>query len=180
MNNLPLHAGLVHLPIGIALVLPVIAIGVAWAVWTGRLARGAWWIVVVMQVVLVAGGFAALRTGESEEERIEDAVAESAIETHEERAQLFWWTSLVVLGIGTVGVVVKPGARRIVHASLGATVAGTVLVAGLAVAVGHAGGTLVYTHDAPAARAGAAPFGGQTGPSTLGPARDERDDDEEH
>ena len=36
MTSLPLHPATVHLPLGLAFVIPLLAIGFLWALWTGR------------------------------------------------------------------------------------------------------------------------------------------------
>ena len=55
-----------------------------------------------------------------------------------------------------------------------AAVAGSVAVAGLAVRVGHAGGQLVYTHNA-----GAAYMRASAEPAAASPASPERDGDDD-
>ncbi|MCA9673595.1 MAG: hypothetical protein KC464_01045, partial [Myxococcales bacterium] len=89
MNGTPLHPVIVHVPLVLALVAPV-AIG--WAAWRrlrGATDRRTWLAAALLQVVIVGSAFAALRTGGEEEERVEQVVPEAAIETHEERAELF-------------------------------------------------------------------------------------------
>jgi len=36
MDALPLHPAVVHLPLGLAVLMPLLAAGFAWAAWTGR------------------------------------------------------------------------------------------------------------------------------------------------
>lgn len=85
----PLHPALVHLPLGLAAVLPIAALGLALALWRGWLPARAWVGLVVLQAMLVAGGVVALRTGEADEERVERTVGEASIEAHEHAAQRF-------------------------------------------------------------------------------------------
>ena len=47
MSSMPLHPALVHLPLGPAFVMPVVAAVFAWALWTGRDARESWALGVV-------------------------------------------------------------------------------------------------------------------------------------
>jgi len=42
MNSMPLHPAIVHLPLAVAIFMPLIAIGFAWALWTGRMGPRAW------------------------------------------------------------------------------------------------------------------------------------------
>ncbi len=66
MSSLPLHPALVHLPLGLAFVMPFLAVSLAWALWVRRVPRLTWAIVVALQTVLLAGGLVALRTGEAQ------------------------------------------------------------------------------------------------------------------
>ncbi len=152
MTSLPLHPAVVHLPLGLALVLPFLAAGFAWALWTGRISTRAWITIVALQAVLLGGGLVAMNTGEHEEDRVESLVPHDAIEQHEELADQFIWATGATL---LVGLMVLASGRRQRAARLlaSATVIGTLVVAALAVGLGHAGGELVYRHNAGAAYA---------------------------
>lgn len=155
MTSLPLHPAIVHLPLGLAFVMPLIVLGFAWALWRGRIARRGWLAVVALQALLVAAGFAAKTTGEREEDRVEPAVPEAALELHEERADQFVWAAALTLGAAVLMLAArKPGATRLVAAI---TMAGTIVVTAAAIRVGHAGGQLVYVHNAGAAYAAERP-----------------------
>ncbi len=145
----PLHPALVHLPVGLALILPLLTIGFTWALWTGRIRLQTWTPIVILQSILLVAGVVALKTGQREEKRVEAAVPEAAIQTHEEYAEQFLWITGLTLGCALLVIVVRrPGATRPLAA---ATVLGTFLVAAGAIRVGHAGGQLVYVHNAGAA-----------------------------
>ncbi len=146
MTSIPLHPALVHLPLGLALVLPVLATGFTWALWSGRIPKRGWLAVVALQAVLLGAGLVALNTGQREAERVEVVVPEKAIETHEAYAEQFLWVTGAALAVAAIVVLVRrPAAVRALSA---ATVLGTLLVAAAAVRVGHAGGELVYAHNA--------------------------------
>jgi len=68
-----------------------------------RASQRAWWLAVALQALVVVTGFAALRTGEADEERVEAMVNEAAIETHEERAETFLIAATIVLGVALAG-----------------------------------------------------------------------------
>ena len=149
MTSLPLHPAIVHLPLGLAFVMPVLAAGFAWALWKGRTKTGAWVTIVALQAVLLGAGLVAMNTGEREEDRVERVVPEIALERHEEFAEQFVWaTGGTLLLAGLVLLFRKPTVARTLSA---ATVVGTLVVAAAAVRVGHAGGRLVYEHNAGAA-----------------------------
>jgi uncharacterized membrane protein len=149
MTSLPLHPAIVHLPLGLAFVLPALAAGFAWALLSGRVQARAWVVIVALQAVLLGAGLAAMNTGERDEDRVERVVPEAAIERHEEYAEQFVWaTGATLILAGLVLVFRKP---RLIQGLSVAAVAGTIVVAAAAVRVGHAGGQLVYTHNAAAA-----------------------------
>lgn len=164
----PLHPALVHLPLGLAIVVPLLAVGLTVALWRGWLPKKAWYAVVALQALTVVAAVLAMRTGEGDEDRVERIVGEVALEAHAEAAELFTWGAGVVLAMTIVVLLL----RRVELARIGAAVAaaGTLVVALLAIRVGHAGGELVYTHGAAsafttgsAAAGGAAPVGGEGG-----------------
>lgn len=151
MTSVPLHPALVHIPLGLAFVLPVLALGFSWALWKGHVRPRAWLAIVVLQAVLLGGGLLAMKTGQGEEKRVESIVPEPALETHEELAEQFLWaTGITLLPAALVLILRRPGAVRALTVM---TVIGTLLVAVAAVRAGHAGGQLVYVHSAAAAYA---------------------------
>jgi uncharacterized membrane protein len=165
MPNLPLHPAIVHLPLGLALVLPLVAAGLTAAVWRRGLPRSAFALLVGMQAVLVASGAAALQLGARDAHRVEAAVGEAAVERHEDRAEAFLWTAGVVLALSAALLVVPARAAPALGA---AVVAGTVAVAALGFVAGEAGGELVYLRGAAAVYA---PRGNAPTPAVRG-ARD--------
>ena len=149
MTSLPLHPAIVHLPLGLAFIMPALAIGFGWALWKGRIRPRAWMAIVALQAVLLGAGLVAMNTGEREEHRVEAAVPEAALEQHEAYAAQFVWAIGATLVLATLVLAFRGGAAA--RALTLATVAGTVVVAASAVRVGHAGGRLVYEHNAGAA-----------------------------
>lgn len=146
---MPLHPKLVHLPIALAVLMPMLSLGLLLAWWRGALPRRTWILVIAFQGLLVASGFAALRTGEQDEERVERVVPEAAIEAHEEAAELFVIGGGVVFALALGAGVVRR--ERIALAGAALATAGTVVVLGLGYRTGQAGGELVYRHGAAAA-----------------------------
>jgi hypothetical protein len=149
MNSLPLHPAVVHVPLGLAMVMPLIAAGFAWAIWTGRLPARAWLAVVVLQALLVGSGFVSMRLGEAEEDRVETVVEKAMIHEHEEHAEQFVYAAAATLLLGVLAVALRtPSLTRPLVAL---AVVATVAVAALAVRAGQAGGELVYVHGAASA-----------------------------
>jgi len=148
VGSLPLHPALVHVPLGLAVVAPILALGVLVLFWKEGVSRKAWALVVGCQALLVAGGFVAMRTGSGEEVRVERIVSEQAIERHEEAGEVFIWSAAAVLAVASITLLLP---ARTARSGAVAVAIGMVVVAGLGVRVGHAGGQLVYQHNAGAA-----------------------------
>ena len=170
MSTLPLHPAFVHLPLGLAFAVPLVALGLTLWHLRGRVPRGAFAILLGLQALLVASGVVAMQLGERDERRVETVVAEQVIEAHEERAEAFLWAAGAVLA-AAAALLFAPARLTL---GLSATVAiATIAVAGLGVWTGAAGGEIVYSHGA--ARAfQPAPERGGTAPARL---RADRDDD---
>ena len=140
----PLHPLIVHMPIALTVLVPLFAIGALWAIRRGAPMRRAWGLAVGMLALLLVSGWAALQTGQGEEEKVEGVVSESALERHEEAAEAFMVATGIVLLLANAGFV---RGRTGSIARVVATV-GTVALIGAGYNVGHSGGALVYTEGA--------------------------------
>ncbi len=140
----PLHPAVVHLPMALAVLLPVFAVGGLIAVQRGAPALRAWGIVLSLFAAVSLSAWVSMETGEDEEEKVERVVPETALETHEEAAEQFLWLSLGVLTVAAAGVL---NGRAGSAARLIATV-GSLATLAMGYRVGHSGGALVYTHGA--------------------------------
>jgi uncharacterized membrane protein len=140
----PLHPAVVHLPIALAALIPAFAILGAWLIYRKLLPSRGWLAIVVLQALLVGSAWAAMETGEREEDRVERIVAERPIEDHEEAGERFLF--LAGLGFLATGAGLLPGR----NGSIGrvAATAATIAVLAAGVSVGHSGGELVYKHGA--------------------------------
>jgi len=140
----PLHPALVHFPIVLALLAPVIAAALFWAIDTHGIPAGAWLGVVILQLVVFGASWGTAETGENEENRVERVVAEAPIEEHEEAAERFLWLAGLAIPIAAAGLIPGLPGRGARMLTLVACVAAAVSVA----QVGHSGGELVYRHGA--------------------------------
>jgi len=140
----PLHPAVVHLPLGLAAILPLVTLLGALAVRGGWLQPRSWAYVVGLHVLLAGSAFVAVETGESEEDRVEKVVAERLVDAHHDRAEVFLWISIGALVISGGGLLAGSagGAAR------AATVVASAVVLGSAILTGDAGGGLVYKHGA--------------------------------
>jgi len=174
MTGLPLHPAIVHLPLGLAMLMPLMAAGFGWALITRRVRPRAWAAVVAMQALLLGSALVAINTGGQDEDRVEAVVAESAIEEHEEAAEQFAWATGATLAL--TGLVLVFSAPATASALAAASLIATIVVGGLALRVGHAGGQLVYAQGAAAAYASAQPSAGA--PPLAHTGGDDDDDDD--
>jgi uncharacterized membrane protein len=143
----PLHPAVVHFPIVLTVILPLFVGGAWWAIARGARPSRAWALPTALAAALLLSAFVAVRTGESEEERVEKVVSEQILHEHEEAAERFIVLSGVLLGLMTVGLLrgtVGGGARVV-------ATAGVLVVLAAGVQVGKAGGDLVYREGAASA-----------------------------
>ena len=149
----PLHPAIVHFPLVLAFLLPISAVIAIWTIRRGSRLTRAWLVPLAIAGALSLSSWVSVETGENQDERVEQVVAERPLETHEEAAEQFLTASIVVLLITAAGMIKgRPGgvAR---YTSLAVAL---VLVGGAAY-VGHTGGQLVYKHGAASAYATPAP-----------------------
>ena len=173
---LPLHPVVVHFPIVLAVLLPISAVWALWAIRKGTTPRRAWSVPAAMAFALALSAFVAVKTGETQDERVEQVVPEQPLESHEEAAETFLALSSGLALLVAAGFV--RGRTGGVARLLGAT--GAAALVGVAVYVGHSGGKLVYqygaasAYTAPDSRASAAP----ERVSTAAPRRTSHDGDD--
>lgn len=153
----PLHPAIVHFPIVLVFLVPIAALAALWAIRRGARPARAWAAVLALAVALSASTWIAKETGEQQEERVEAVVAESAVETHAQAADLFFILSLVSLAV--IGAGLAPGRVGTAGRALGTVAAAALIIAGWR--VGASGGELVYRHGAAQAYVSSAP--GATG-----------------
>jgi uncharacterized membrane protein len=148
----PLHPAVVHFPVVLAMILPLFAVGAVWAIRGGARARRAWAIPLGLSIALAASAWAAVETGEAQDERVEDVVAEQPLSAHEEMAETFLAASAGLATLAAIGLAGGLAGR----AARIATVLGSMVLVIAAARVGHSGGELVYRYGAASAYASAA------------------------
>ena len=145
----PLHPAVVHFPVVIAVLLPFFAVWALWLIRRGATPRRTWGVPLALAAVLWLSAWAAVETGENQDERVESVVAEKPLSTHEDMAEMFLTASIVVMLVAAAGM--APGKAGTLARGL-ATAGSVVLVVGAA-RVGHSGGQLVYRYGAASAYA---------------------------
>lgn len=165
----PLHPAVVHFPLVLMFILPLVAFGAWWVIHDGGRLR-TWGWAVLAAAALTGSAWVAHEAGDDQAEKVEKVVAERLVEQHEDAGHLFAIASTVVLGLTLLGLVpgmVGKSARLL-------TVAGAVVVAGLGVRAGKLGGDLVYKHGAASAYVQPTPDGvGKQAPPAAGRSDDE-------
>ena len=174
MDALFFHPKLVHVPIALGVLMPLVSGGLLLAWWRAWLPRRGWLVAVALQATLLVSGVMALRSGQAEEERVEDVVAERLIEAHEEAAEVFVWASGGVLALMLLAAAL--GSRRSAFPLASAATLGAVVVFGLGYRTGEAGGALVYQHGAAQAHVALSSTGANVQPFAQ-QSGDEDDDD---
>ena len=175
MFDAPLHPKLVHLPLGLAMFLPLLFAMLLVAIRRAWLPAKAWWLAVVGAALLGLGTLAATRSGEADAEWVEPVVGEALVEAHEQAGEQLLVAAAVTLLLAAMAAFARrrQGAGRLqALATLGAIVT---LV--MAIRAGSLGGQLVYEHGAASAFSATPRAGPDTSSrAESGTARDEEGD----
>jgi len=166
----PLHPAVVHFPVVLAVLIPLVAIGALWAIRSGARPLRAWGVTTAVAAALALSAWVSVETGEDQEERVEDVVGESRLDAHAEMGQTLLFTSAGVLVIIALGLM--PGKTG--RAARVAGAIGTLAVAAVAVRVGHTGGQLVYKYNAASAYNTPGAAGGDAGAAGAESAKGEK------
>jgi uncharacterized membrane protein len=143
----PLHPAVVHLPISLAVLVPLVSIGALVAGHRGANVLRSWGVAVAFFAALSLSAWVALQTGETEAETVERVVPEAALESHEEAAESFLWLTVGVLAVASAGLL----RGRSGSVARLAALTGSIAILAMGYRVGHSGGALVYSHGAAAA-----------------------------
>ncbi|HEY0972053.1 MAG TPA: DUF2231 domain-containing protein [Gemmatimonadales bacterium] len=146
-TGIPMHPLVVHFPVVLAVLLPISALIALRAIRKGTTPRKAWALPLAMAAALAVSAFAATKTGENEEDRVEQVVAKKVIHDHEEAGERFLVLSGALVLVAAAGLLPRTMGQA---ARLLAT-AGAIGLVAAAVQVGHSGGELVYRHGAASA-----------------------------
>ncbi len=149
MDDLLFHPKVVHLPMALAFLMPLLAGGVALACLRGWLPWRTWTLVLLLQSAMLGSGLMAMKTGEAQEHRVEQVVAEQLIERHAGAAETFLWATAFALALMGAPLFLREGDLR--NALVIFSCVATVVVLALASRVGDAGGKLVYKYGAASA-----------------------------
>ncbi|MEQ9104767.1 MAG: DUF2231 domain-containing protein [Rhodothermales bacterium] len=143
----PLHPAVVHMPIAMAVLAPVLVLVALVLIRKTGSIVAPWLPVVVVALMMGGSAYMALETGEDEEDRVEQVVSRDAIHEHEERAELFLWSAVVLAVVALGGLLKGKWGSMFRWTALAVCLVALVL----AVRVGGSGGELVYDHGAASA-----------------------------
>jgi hypothetical protein len=149
VDSLWFHPKIVHVPIALGILMPLIASGLLLAWWRNWLPSRAFFVAVALQAILAGTAYLGMWSGDEEEDVVEKVVSHDEIEKHEEAAELFLYGSCAVLVVMAVAAAL--GARRYGKGIALVATLGTFVVAGLCFRTGQLGGNLVYKYNAPKA-----------------------------
>lgn len=175
----PLHPVVVHFPVVLSILLPVVAVGSLWAIRGGARPLRAWGVSIAVAAALSLSAWVAVETGEDQEERVEEVVAEARLDAHADAGEALLFVSVGVLAVLALGVL--PGDKGRIARYVGAV--GTLTVAAAAFKTGMTGGDLVYKYNAASAYATPGGAGAAVeGTDNAEPKgeKDEKDDKDEH
>jgi len=146
MNLDPLHPMIVHLPVALVALLPLFTAIALLDVGRGAPVRRSWRTIVILQTILSLSAWAAVETGENDEDYYEHGSAEEALESHEDLAEVFQVFTLAALPLAVAGLF----AGRLGWMARYAFGAATIILLVMGAMVGHRGGAIIYPEGAQA------------------------------
>ena len=141
----PLHPLIVHFPIALTFILPILILFFAYMIKNKKMSHLAWLVIIGLQVATTASGYIALETGENEEHVVERVLDKKYIQAHEESAEIFvgFTVLALVLSIGTYFL--RNELQFVAHLVICVV---TLISAYCVYNAGSLGGELVYRHGA--------------------------------
>lgn len=100
--QVPLHPIVVHFPIALAFILPILALLFAFFIKTQKMKSNMWLIIVGLHLFTVGAGYLALETGENEEDTVAKIVDKDLIGEHEKYAEIFVGVTVVATAVSIV------------------------------------------------------------------------------
>jgi uncharacterized membrane protein len=143
MFNLPLHPLVIHFPIVLGTLFPIVGILFWWGIKEKVVPQKLWSLVVIFAFIYTVSSVVAVELGEIDEEIVEEIVSERVIEEHEEAGELIPWVGGTLFIVSMIGYIRKKSDRlRLTLAIL------SLLAVYPLIETGHTGGKLVYKYGA--------------------------------
>lgn len=154
MVEVPFHPQIVHLPLALSVILPLLALIVLICIRKQKFSTHVWILVAGLQVLTTASGYLAMETGEDDEQAVGKLIGKPLVHAHEESAEMFVAFSVAASVLAIATVVVKTSAQFYLML---VTVVLMLGQSALGWRAGRSGGELIYVHKAANAHTAAAP-----------------------
>lgn len=145
---MPLHPSIVHLPIVLTFIMPILVVVFAWMIKNNKMSPKGWFLIMGLQLAVVITGYVSLETGETEEETVSKVVSKDYIHEHEEAAEIFVGSTVLALVLSIAAFFIRKEIQYPIKLSI--AVIGLISCY-LAYRTGELGGELVYKHGAASA-----------------------------
>jgi uncharacterized membrane protein len=146
--TLPLHPLIVHFPLALTFILPVLIMVFALMIRKNKMASQAWLIIIGLQLATTITGYIAMESGEDEEHQVEKVVSKKIIAEHEQRAEIFVGATVVALVLSVATYFLLKDLQFYMQLGIAAL---SVISCFLAYRTGFSGGELVFRHGAASA-----------------------------
>jgi uncharacterized membrane protein len=146
----PLHPAIVHFPIALAFILPVLILVFSLMIKKNKMAPQAWFIIIGLQLLTTVTGYVSLESGEEAEDVVEKVLDKKLIHEHEERAEIFVGSTVIALVLSTAAFFLRKEFQFILKLVVFVL---SLVSSFLAYRTGHSGGELVYRYGAASAYA---------------------------
>lgn len=147
MDGLPWHPSVVHFPLVLGLLVPLLGAILFWFTRSDdTLAQKAFRLPLAAQAFALITAIVAQRTGDGDHERVEDFVDTALLHGHEEAGELFTIATGVVFAIWFASALAREA--KVARSAALVAVAAGIVAAVLGMRAGHLGGELVYIHGA--------------------------------
>jgi uncharacterized membrane protein len=141
----PLHPQIVHFPIALIFILPILILVFAYLIRRNKLPANGWLIIIGLQLATTISGYIALETGETDEKIVQKVVSKKLIHAHEEKAEIFVGLTVLALVVSISAYFIQKHFQ--LYLQLGVFFL-TITAAYLAYQTAQLGGELVYQHGA--------------------------------
>ncbi len=143
--QVPLHPILVHFPIALSFLLPILALVFAFFIKTKKMNSSMWAIIMGLHLFTVGMGYLSLETGETEEDTVVKIVDKDLIADHEKYAEIYVGVTVLATVLSVVAFFIQANLQMYLQL---ANVVVLVIAAFFAYETGEHGGELVYKHGA--------------------------------
>ena len=143
--QVPFHPVIVHLPIALTIILPVLILVFAFLIKSNKMSTQAWLVIIGLQLATTVTGYIALESGEDEEALVQKVVDKKLIHHHEESAEIFVGSTVLALVLSVAVFFLRKELQFPIHLVVCLV---SLISCYLVYETGGTGGELVYRHGA--------------------------------